>query len=58
MPIQRDIMFDTGEYLKAETCNEIIEQILKCIRGKGLTLSAARTVLEEAEKQMVSEITI
>lgn len=48
----RDILFSSGYYVEAEKANQILEDVLKCLVGKGISIAAAKEILKEAELEL------
>lgn len=48
----QDMAFSNGYFVKAEKANRILEDVLKCLAGKGISIAAAKEILKEAELEL------
>lgn len=48
----QDILFSSGYCVNAEKANQILEDVLKCLAGKGISIAAAKEILKEAEAEL------
>ena len=44
--------FENGLELRGDRANQIIRDILNCVRGKGPNLAAAERLIDEAKKDL------
>lgn len=47
-----DIVLPHGEVVKIEKVNLIVNDILNCLSGKGISIAAAKRILKEAELEL------
>lgn len=52
--MHNDVIFNDDSAMSHDKGNTIIEEILSCISGKGLTVESAKYLLDETAKEILS----